>query len=149
MKRNIEQMAAYVQHQMEKKHAREAAQAAPPKKKKRSKRINLAPIPFPDLGGGHLKETTRKGIEANPEKIQALLEMKAPKSPKEVQSLAGRVAALNRFVSRSSDKCAPFFNILEGGKRFEWTSECEEAFEALKVHPSEPPILSSPSRGRH
>ena len=46
-----------------------------------------------------------RGIEANPAKIQALINMRSPGNVKEVQSLTGRVAALNRFVSKSSDKC--------------------------------------------
>ena len=46
-----------------------------------------------------------RGIEANPTKIQALINMRSPQNIKEVQSLTGRVAALNRFVSKSSEKC--------------------------------------------
>ena len=49
---------------------------------------------------------TERGIEANPEKIKAILDMEPPKSIKEVQRLAGRVATLSRFVSRSADKFA-------------------------------------------
>ena len=49
------------------------------------------------------------GIEANPENINALLEMSSPRKPKEVMSFAGRVATLSRFVSRATDCCAPFF----------------------------------------
>ena len=63
-----------------------------------------------------------RGIEANPNKIQAILDIKPPWSIKEVQSLTGRVAALNRFVSKATDKCLPFFKVLE--KAFEWTDEC-------------------------
>ena len=48
-------------------------------------------------------------IEANPEKINALLEMSSPKKPKEVMSLAGRVVALSHFVSKATDHCTPFF----------------------------------------
>ena len=44
---------------------------------------------------------SQRGIEANPNKIQAILSMKPPKNVKEVQSLTGRVAALNRFVPKS------------------------------------------------
>ena len=40
----------------------------------------------------------QRGIKANPDKIQAILSMELPKNVKEVQSLAGRVAALNRLV---------------------------------------------------
>ena len=49
-----------------------------------------------------------RGIEANPEKIKALLEMSSPKKPKEVVSVASRVATLSRFVSQTTDRCAPF-----------------------------------------
>ena len=65
---------------------------------------------------------SHRGIEANPEKIKAILNMKPPQSIKEVQSLTRRVAALNRFVSKATDKCLPFFKVLK--KAFEWTDEC-------------------------
>ena len=50
-----------------------------------------------------------RGIEANPDKIKAVLDMPSPSSIKEVQRLTGRIAALSHFVSRASDKCQPFF----------------------------------------
>ena len=56
---------------------------------------------------------SQRGIEANPEKVRAILEMSSPKMIKEVQSLMGRVAALNRFVLKATDKCLPFFKILK------------------------------------
>ena len=64
---------------------------------------------------------SQRGIEVNPEKIQAILELASPKTVKEVQSLNGKVAVLNRFVSRATDKCLPFFRTLK--KSFEWTTE--------------------------
>ena len=54
-----------------------------------------------------------RGIEANPDKIKALLDMPSPTGIKEVQRLTGRIAALSRFVSRASDKCQPFFQVLK------------------------------------
>ena len=65
---------------------------------------------------------SQRGIEANPNKIQAILNMEPPRSVKEVQSLIGRVAPLNRFVSKATDKCLPFFKVLK--KAFEWMDEC-------------------------
>ncbi|XP_075645637.1 putative mitochondrial protein AtMg00860 [Castanea sativa] len=73
---------------------------------------------------------SHRGIEANPDKIQAILDMKPPQNIKEVQSLTGQVAALNRFVSKATDKCLPFFKVLK--KAFEWTDECQKAFQDLK-----------------
>ena len=66
---------------------------------------------------------SQKGIEANLDKIQAILDMEPPKNIKKVQSLTGRVAALNMFVSKATEKCLPFFKVLR--KAFEWTDECQ------------------------
>ena len=65
---------------------------------------------------------SHRGIEANPDKIRAILDMKPSQNVKEVQSLTGRVAALNKFVSKATDKCLPFFRILR--KAFEWKDDC-------------------------
>ena len=84
-------------------------------------------------------------IEVNPDKIRFVLDMRPPSNTKEVQSLTGRIVALSRFVSRSNDKCQPFFQILK--KAFQWEAHCEEAFTALKTYLSSPPILVSPFKG--
>ena len=60
---------------------------------------------------------SHRGIEANLNKIQAILNMEAPRNIKEVQSLTERVTALNRFISKATNKCLPFFKILK--KAFE------------------------------
>ena len=65
---------------------------------------------------------SHKGIEANLDKIQAILNMKPLQNVKEVQSLTGRVAALNRFVSKATDKCLPFFRVLK--RAFKRTEKC-------------------------
>ena len=54
-----------------------------------------------------------RGIEANPDKIKVVLDMQPPSNTKEIQCLVGRIAALSRFVSRSNDKCQPFFQVLK------------------------------------
>ncbi|XP_074359604.1 uncharacterized protein LOC141699604 [Apium graveolens] len=89
-----------------------------------------------------------RGIEANPTKIKALLDMKSPTSVKQVQSLTGRIAALNRFVSKSSDRCKEFFKAIKGtGKDFVWTSDCEKAFLKIKEQLGNPPMLGKPEEG--
>ena len=87
------------------------------------------------------------GIEANPKKIQALLDMSSSSKTKEVQSLTGRVAALNRFISKATDKCLPFFKSLKGNKRFLWDEKREQEFKALKEYLGKPPLLSKPTDG--
>ena len=86
-----------------------------------------------------------RGIEANLDKIKVVLDMPSPSGIKEVQRLTGRIVALSRFVSRASDKCQPFFQVLK--KAFQWDTKCEEAFSALKMYLSSPPILVSPEEG--
>ena len=54
------------------------------------------------------------------------------------------IAALNRFISRSADRCRPFFLLLNKWKGFEWTKECALAFQQLKEYLSRLPIMSSP-----
>jgi hypothetical protein len=88
---------------------------------------------------------SQRGIEANPDKIKAILEMQSPKTTKEIQRLMGRIAALNRFVSRSTDKCLPFFKTLK--KAFTWTNKCQQAFEELKKYLMTPPLLSPSKQG--
>ena len=83
---------------------------------------------------------SHRGIEANPNKIQAILNMEPPRNIKEVQPLTGRVAALNRFVSKATDKCLPFFKVLK--KAFEWMDECQKAFQDLKAYLATAPLLS-------
>ena len=81
----------------------------------------------------------------NPEKVQAIINMASPKTIKEVQKLKGRIAAINRFVSRATDKCLPFFKTLK--QAFVWTNECEAAFQELKRYLSHPPFLSLSTKG--
>ncbi|KAK8948574.1 hypothetical protein KSP39_PZI005171 [Platanthera zijinensis] len=92
---------------------------------------------------------TQRGIEANPKKIKALEEMSQPRALKEVQHLNGRITALSRFLARTGDKYLPFFKILRGARTagFQWTDECQAAFEALKQYLASPPLLSKPTPG--
>ncbi|KAI5333308.1 hypothetical protein L3X38_023439 [Prunus dulcis] len=90
---------------------------------------------------------TQRGIEAHPRQIKAILEMKSPSTVKEIRSLTGRAAALNRFLSKSTDKCRPFFKALKKGQKDKWDEECEVAFQSLKTYLTSPPLLSKPIPG--
>ena len=85
-----------------------------------------------------------RGIEANPEKCAAIINMRSPISLKEVQQLTGRMAALSRFVSAGGDKGHPYFQCLRRNNMFVWTRECEEAFENLKKYLASPSVLCKP-----
>src|SRR3954465_15866492 len=85
-----------------------------------------------------------RGIEANPEKVQAISRMQEPTNIKGVQQLTGRLAALSRFISRLGERTLPFYQLLRKGEKIEWTEEACNAFADLKKTHSTPPILAVP-----
>lgn len=84
------------------------------------------------------------GIEAKPNKIKAIEQIKAPKCVKDVRCLAGCVAALSRFISKSAERAVPFFNFLKKAGPMEWTAEAETVLQDLKCYLSSAPILVEP-----
>ena len=87
---------------------------------------------------------THWGIEINPDQVKAINNLQPPRNPKEVQKLTEMTATLNQFISRSVDRCRPFFLLMNKWKGFEWTELCALAFQQLKEYLSQPPIMSSP-----
>ncbi|GKV31333.1 hypothetical protein SLEP1_g40029 [Rubroshorea leprosula] len=111
------------------------------------------PHPLPNVeklverAAGHERMSfldANSGIEVNPEKVQAVQQMEPPRTVKDVQRLTGRVAALHKFIARSAERCLPFFNALREPKNFQWTDECQQAFDELKQYLASAPILSKP-----
>jgi ribonuclease HI len=88
---------------------------------------------------------SHRGIEAKPTKIQAIINMTPSQSTRDVQRLTGRLAALNRFISKSVERSLPFIKTLHGAKDFAWGPEQATAFASLKQHLSDLAILTSPN----
>jgi len=89
------------------------------------------------------------GIKVDPDQISAILNMKSPAGVKEVQVLNGRLLALNRFISRSTDKCRPLFLALKkNGADFCWNEECETTFQKLRRYLISPPCYRNPLQDR-
>jgi hypothetical protein len=88
-----------------------------------------------------------KGIEANPSKIKAILRMEPPSTKKGAQRLAGRLASLNKFISRSAERNLPFFEILKSAEVFQWGPAQQKAFEELKQYLIDLTILTPPALG--
>ncbi|KAA3473233.1 Retrovirus-related Pol polyprotein from transposon 17.6 [Gossypium australe] len=72
---------------------------------------------------------SKRGIEMNLEKIRVILEMPPSRIIKDIQCLISKFVALNRFITRTADKCLPFF---------------KAAFEELKLYLTSPLLLNSP-----
>ncbi|GKC09829.1 reverse transcriptase domain-containing protein [Tanacetum coccineum] len=88
-----------------------------------------------------------EGIKPCPDKTEAVLQLPSPRTIKEVQSLNGKLASLNRFLSKSAEKSLPLFKTLKKCIKksdFHWTPDAEQAFKQLKQHLSELPLLVAP-----
>lgn len=80
-------------------------------------KLNLEKITFGVKSGkflGHIVHQRR--IEANRDKIEAIIKMKTLRKLKEVQKHTGSLAALNRFILKATDKCHPFFKVMIKGR---------------------------------
>jgi hypothetical protein len=87
-----------------------------------------------------------RGIEANLEKIQAILTMGKPTKLHDVQKLAGRVTTLSQFIARLGEKALPFYALMKkSDDKFEWTEEADIAFAQLKNVLSIPRVLIAPN----
>ncbi|XP_004292410.1 PREDICTED: uncharacterized protein LOC101297116 [Fragaria vesca subsp. vesca] len=92
---------------------------------------------------------SERGIEANPEKIQAILDMTVLSTRNEVQCLTGRLVALVRFISRLTDRCNPLFQLLKSQykENVTWGLEHDDAFNNIKAYLAAVPLLSKPVPG--
>ena len=86
-----------------------------------------------------------RGIEANPEKIKAIENMKSPTRLKEVQKLTGCMATLSRFVTRMGERGQPFFALLKKQDKFVWTQEAERHSLHSSATYQTPPYLLLPN----
>jgi hypothetical protein len=87
----------------------------------------------------------KQGIQANPQKIEALRRMQPPSSRKEVHRLTGRIASLDRFISNAAERSLPFFKVLHANTIFQWGAEQQQAFEDLRNYMEEAAVISKPS----
>uniref|UniRef100_A0A2N9J0X2 Reverse transcriptase/retrotransposon-derived protein RNase H-like domain-containing protein n=1 Tax=Fagus sylvatica TaxID=28930 RepID=A0A2N9J0X2_FAGSY len=87
---------------------------------------------------------TQRGIEANPNQITAILNLKPPKTIWDIQRLTEMAVALNCFISRSAEKCCPFFNLIKKDKNFQWANQSDQAFEQLKAYLTTASLLATP-----
>lgn len=91
---------------------------------------------------GHL--VSKRGIEVDPSKIKAIMEMPPPKTEKEVRGFLGRLQYISRFIAKLTSTCEPLFKQLKKVRRVEWDDECQKAFDKIKEYLAEPPVLVPP-----
>ncbi|XXG42081.1 hypothetical protein AAC387_Pa01g2429 [Persea americana] len=90
----------------------------------------------------------KAGIELDPTKVKAILEMPSPRTLRELKGLQRRLAYIRRFISNLSRKCRPFSRLMKKGVDFVWVAECEAAFQDIKSYLTKPPVLAAPTTGK-
>nr|GEY97682.1 reverse transcriptase domain-containing protein [Tanacetum cinerariifolium] len=88
-----------------------------------------------------------EGIKSCPNKTEVVLQLPSPQTIKEVHSLNGKLASLNRFISKSAEKSLPLFKTVKKCIKksdFHWMPDAEQAFKQLKQHLARLPMLVAP-----
>lgn len=89
----------------------------------------------------------KRGMKANPDKYEAIIQMKAPTSKKDIQRLNGMMTVLNRLISIFVQQALPLYRVLRKQAGFEWNVEFNNAFESFKIILATLPVLTKPSSG--
>ena len=90
----------------------------------------------------------QKGIEVDPAKVKAILEMLAPRTEKEVRGFLGRLNYIGRFISQLTATCEPIFKLLCKCQETKWNNNCQKAFEKIKQYLQDPPIFCASCTGK-
>ncbi|GJT57642.1 reverse transcriptase domain-containing protein [Tanacetum coccineum] len=88
-----------------------------------------------------------EGLTVCPDKVEVILNLPSPKCLKDVQRLNGKLASLNRFLSKSAERSLPFFKTLKKCTKksdFQWTTKAEAAFQQMKESIAELPMMAAP-----
>ena len=78
---------------------------------------------------GHI--VSERGIEVDPEKIRAILDMPTPRTEKEIRGFLGRLQYISRFIARLTNICEPIFRLLRKNQPTVWNDDCQQAFERI------------------
>ena len=91
---------------------------------------------------GHV--VSKKGIEIDPHKIKCIRDWPTPTNSKELQQFVGMASYYRKFVKDFTKIAAPLHSLMEKGKTWTWSEQCEQAFNTLKHHLTSTPILVLP-----
>ena len=91
---------------------------------------------------------SQRGIEIDPEKVKAILDMPPPNNLRKLRGLQGRLQSVRRFIAQLADKCHSFQHLLCKGISFQWNEQCDNSFQQLKDYLLNPPVLMAPILGK-
>jgi len=92
---------------------------------------------------GHV--ITKEGISCDPAKVEAIRDWSIPKSVKEVRAVLGTASYYRKFIQNFASLASPLNALLHKGVKFQWSNQCQQAFELIKFHLTTAPILAFPT----
>ena len=95
---------------------------------------------------GHI--FSERGIEVDPKKIRAILDMPTPRTEREIRGFLGRFQYISRFIAKLTDICEFIFHLLRTNQPIIWNDDFQHAFEKIKECLLSPPVLVPPIPGR-
>ena len=95
---------------------------------------------------GHI--VSERGIEVDPEKIRAILDMPAPRTKREIRGFLGILQYISYFIAKLIDIYVPIFRLLRKNQPTVWNDDCQRTFEKVSEYLLSPLVLVPPTRGR-
>jgi ribonuclease HI len=89
-----------------------------------------------------------RGIDVDPAKASAIATMRPPTSHKELKSFLGRLSYIRRFIPGLAAVTSTFSHLLKKGVSFNWSAECQEAFERIQAIMTKLPTVCAPIAGK-
>jgi hypothetical protein len=86
-----------------------------------------------------------QGIEVSLKNVEAIENLQPPQTRKEIQKLAGMMAALNQFIFKLGERDMPFYRLLRKADGFQWDDQATIAFVELKKYLKSLPTLVPPN----
>jgi hypothetical protein len=90
---------------------------------------------------------SKKVIEVDPRKVQAIMDMPPPRNISQLKSLQGHLQSIRSFIAQLANKSLPFTHLLHKNVPFKWEEKCELAFNQIKQYLMNPPVFVPPTLG--
>ena len=92
---------------------------------------------------GHI--ISDQGVSTDPDKVRAITQWPTPTSPEELRSFLGLASYYRRFIHKFAEIAAPLHRMQDKNSKFQWSEQCQEAFQSLKQKLSSAPVLAFPN----
>ncbi|KAI5351067.1 hypothetical protein L3X38_003958 [Prunus dulcis] len=89
----------------------------------------------------------QSGIDVDPKKTRAINSLAPPRNPKELKSFIGRLSYIRRFIPGLVAIISVFTPLLKKGKPYEWSKECQEAYQQVQQIITKLPTMRAPIPG--